>query len=259
MGFALGLGAPLGWLALQFFIANQTVLNTWLNAELARSGPTYFYMTVGTVTVFTLFGYFLGRLYDRLTDKTEAVTEALNEVNLLAVTDALTRIPNARYLHDHLVLEIESAKRYASPMTVLMLDIDDFKKINDEHGHPIGDQVLTTLAKTIQECVRSADIVGRLGGEEFLVIMPHTPANTAVAVAERIRKAIQNQTIKSGGVSIGVTVSLGVASFPSKNITDKSSLLKAADDALYQAKRAGKNKTVIADDAVSIPQYTHLK
>jgi diguanylate cyclase (GGDEF)-like protein len=202
-------------------------------------------MTIGTIIAFTLFGYFLGRHSDNIGDYSDSVQETLEKVNQLAITDALTSVHNARYLHDQLSTETESAKRYNTPLTCLMLDIDDFKAVNDKFGHPTGDIILMTLAKVLRQCVRRVDIVGRLGGEEFLVVMPHTSCDIAFPVAERIRQTVECLPFKSGTQDISVTVSIGVACYPASGIADKSDLLKAADDALYEAKRSGKNRTVV--------------
>jgi diguanylate cyclase (GGDEF)-like protein len=239
LGFLLGLGAPAGWLMWRALITQPN----WLRNELTEFGEYYAYLTIGTVTVFTLFGYFLGRYSDKITDQSDSVKERLDKVSLMAITDALTNVNNARYLHDQLSIETESAKRYDTPLTCLMLDIDDFKRINDTFGHPSGDIVLVTLAGILQQCVRRVDIVGRLGGEEFLVIMPHTSFDPGFQIAERIRQAVQRWPFKIGGAEIPVTVSIGVACYPGHGIDDKIALLKAADDALYEAKRTGKNRT----------------
>ncbi len=242
MGFLLGCGAPLGWLVWRSLFSQPA----WLKNELTQFGEFYAYTAIGTITAFVLFGYFLGRRSDNVVDESETVKNALDKVNEMAMTDALTGIRNARYLHDHLSLEMESAKRYEKPLTCLMLDIDDFKRINDTYGHPYGDIVLTTLAKTVLQCVRRVDTVGRLGGEEFLVVMPHTSSETAFVIAERIRQAVRHRPFAVHEAKIPVTISIGVACYPAPEITDKSGLLKAADNALYQAKRTGKNRTIVA-------------
>ncbi|MFN0118465.1 MAG: GGDEF domain-containing protein [Elusimicrobiota bacterium] len=243
LGILLGLGSPIGWLIWRVFDSHPL----WIKNELSSFGLIYAYMTMGTVIAFTSFGYFLGRKSDLLTKQSSFIKEKLEEVNEMAITDSLTGIHNARYLHDQLSIEIESAKRYETPLTCLMLDIDDFKKINDMFGHPAGDIVLTTLSKIIKQCVRRVDIMGRLGGEEFLVIMPHTLPETAFSVAERIRQAVQRWPFDAEGTPIPVTVSIGIGYFPSKEINDKGALLKATDEALYEAKRTGKNKTIVSD------------
>jgi diguanylate cyclase (GGDEF)-like protein len=171
----------------------------------------------------------------------------LEQANKLAITDALTTLYNSRYLHDQLAIELESAKRYNTPLTCLMLDIDNFKLINDKYGHPSGDMVLAALAKILRDSVRRIDIVGRLGGEEFLILMPHTPPKIAFCIGERIRQAVQRWPFKVDGTEISMTVSVGAASYPDEYVKDKASFLKAADNALYEAKRLGKNKTVLSE------------
>ena len=245
LGFLLGLGAPAGWLAWRFAVMNDSFLLEWTKKEFEESGQVYAYMAIGTVIIFTLFGYFLGRRGDVFADEASSTKDSLEQVSALAITDALTGLHNARYLHHHLALKMESAQRYGTPVSCLMLDIDDFKAVNDKHGHPTGDIVLIQIAKIMRDCIRRIDIVGRLGGEEFLVVMPHTTAQTALPVAERIRQAVQNCRFPIDHTQLAITVSVGVAHYPTKNVTDKNSLLKATDDALYQAKKAGKNRTVV--------------
>lgn len=247
IGLLLGLGAPAGWLVFRFLATHGSLFLPWVKAEFLQFGALYAYMTVGTITVFTIFGYLLGRKNDGVTVKSDQVKDAYEHVSQIAITDALTNIHNARYLHDQVSIELESAKRYNTTLACLMIDIDDFKVINDTHGHPFGDVVLANIAKILRQSVRQIDIVGRLGGEEFLVVMPHTSVQMALPVAERIRQAVQRWPFPIDGKEVTVTVSIGVAAFPSEGIADKSSFLKMADDALYQAKRTGKNRTVAAD------------
>jgi len=242
VGALLGLGAPLGWL----FWRSLSSHGAWLQAEIDQFGVLYGYMSIGTTFIFAMFGYSLGRRSDHAVDETDSIKFELEMISALAYRDALTGLNNARHLHDQLNTEIESAIRYGTPISCLMIDIDDFKRINDSHGHPFGDHVLSTLARTIKDCVRQVDIVGRLGGEEFLVIMPHTTIELALPVAERIRVGVMKSSITIDNEAIPVTISLGLASFSLNDTPDKSSLLKAADDALYLAKRNGKNRTVSA-------------
>ena len=249
LGFLLGLGAPLGWL----FWRSLFDQREWLRHEFQYFGGFYLYLACATITVFTLFGYFLGRRSDKTTDQSASVKEALRNVSMQAITDALTNIHNARYLHEQLSIEAESAKRYNTPLACLMLDIDNFKSINDKFGHPSGDVILVTLAKIVRQSVRRVDIVGRLGGEEFLVIMPHTSRDMAFQIAERIRQAVQRWPFKAGDTMIPVTVSIGLACYPAPGVDDKSTLMKAADDALYEAKRTGKNRTVAANPIQNFP------
>lgn len=256
LGFLLGLGAPMGWLAWQFVYSQRVLLLPWLKGEFLNSGEIYFYLTVGTLTAFTLFGYFLGRTSDAFANQSEVLLGALDKSNTMAVTDALTGIHNARYLHDQLAIETESSKRYNTALACLMIDIDNFKTINDTYGHPFGDTVLINVAKILRQSVRQIDMVGRLGGEEFLVVMPHTDGQMALSVAERIRQAVQRWPFAIDGKEISVTVSIGLAAFPVDTAADKNVFLKAVDEALYQAKRTGKNRTVVSN---SMPIQEALK
>jgi diguanylate cyclase (GGDEF)-like protein len=246
LGFLLGLGAPLGWLLFQFFTSQHDLLIDWFSYEINQSGLIYLYMTVGTAGVFTLFGYFLGRQSDKVSEESVQVKGTLKEFSNMAMTDALTNIANARFLHESLSMVIEAARRYETPLTCLMIDIDDFKNINDRYGHPHGDVVLINIAKILKQSVRRIDVVGRLGGEEFLALMPHTSPDVAFTIAERIRQSVQRWPFVIENTPIPVTVSIGVACFPSVDVLDKKSLLKSVDAALYQAKHLGKNQTFMA-------------
>jgi diguanylate cyclase (GGDEF)-like protein len=163
-------------------------------------------------------------------------------------TDPLTGVRNRRYLDRRLSEEVASARRYSLPLSVLMLDIDHFKQINDTHGHQAGDQVLVTLGKIVSDELRKADILARYGGEEFLVIAPHTPLSGATIVAERVRKRIESHDFSlpgepSGTGRINVTVSIGVASL-GNGVDSRENLVHAADENLYRAKEEGRNQII---------------
>jgi len=161
----------------------------------------------------------------------------------LAITDELTDLYNYRHLQQRLDDEIHRAERYGKRLSFLMLDIDNFKRVNDVHGHRVGDQVLASVGQVLKTTVREVDIVARYGGEEFSVILPETDAPGAFIAAEKIREAISLYRFRDadGEPVIHVTVSIGLASFPI-HATGKESLLRAADDALYHAKTTGKDR-----------------
>lgn len=161
----------------------------------------------------------------------------------LANTDELTGLYNYRYLQQRLDEEISRARRYNKTLSFLMIDVDDFKRINDTYGHLVGDSVLRELGEIMKSTVREVDVVVRYGGEEFSVILPETDAAGAFIVAEKIRENVAMHRFKDedGEPSIKVTVSIGVANMP-VHADDKESLLRAADDAVYYAKESGKDR-----------------
>jgi diguanylate cyclase (GGDEF)-like protein len=162
----------------------------------------------------------------------------LNEVKQLAITDVLTSLYNRRHTMERLEDEIEKSKRYENPLSVMMIDVDHFKRINDEFGHLSGDVVLKKIAESITKTLRDFDIVGRFGGEEFLVVLPNTSIDDAFLVAERIRKNVES--LKLSKKDITVSVSIGVCQWSGDELKN---LLSEADRLLYSAKANGRNRT----------------
>lgn len=164
----------------------------------------------------------------------------------LASTDGLTGLYNHRIFSQMLKEESARALRYRQPLSLVMFDVDDFKRFNDTHGHPDGDKVLQAVADILRETLRKCDIPFRYGGEEFIAILPETESEAAVVVAERIRQAVQAQShrLLPAHIRQGVTVSVGVAGFP-RDGQDGASLLRRVDQLLYRAKREGKNKVYV--------------
>lgn len=165
------------------------------------------------------------------------------------ITDSLMDIYNRRYLDRRLADEVARARRYNMPLSILMIDIDHFKRINDTHGHQVGDQILRHLGKLITDTVRTTDIVARYGGEEIVVIAPNSSADTAARLAERLRMAVESATLATDQSQdekrpIRITVSIGVAFF-GKDISDARTLIHRADEALYSAKNEGRNCVVV--------------
>lgn len=157
----------------------------------------------------------------------------------LATNDSLTRVLNARSFAERLAQELERNRRYNRPMAVLYLDLDNFKAVNDTHGHQTGDAVLRLVADAIRRAVRGADIVGRMSGDEFAVLMPETDGAEADAVAQRLSQGLA--TAFHGSPT--VTASIGVVSCAATK-ADSDDVLRSADQAMYEAKRAGKNRVV---------------
>lgn len=176
----------------------------------------------------------------------ESMEIANLELEKLAITDGLTGAYNHRHFRTRLEEEFSRAKRYKNPLSCLMLDIDHFKNINDAFGHAQGDVVLKEITDAIRNSARKIDIVARYGGEEFVVLLPHTDKEGAFIHAERIREAVKGNRCSDGDTCMMVTVSLGVATFPSPDVNSADDLVGKADNALYEAKRTGRNKTVAA-------------
>jgi diguanylate cyclase (GGDEF)-like protein len=158
----------------------------------------------------------------------------------LAHTDLLTALPNRRYALSRLEQERIASQRFNRPLSVLMLDLDYFKLINDTLGHDVGDQVLTHVASVIRDTIRANDVACRLGGEEFIVIAPNTDIPAALLLAERVCNAIQTRQLKGVELPRTVTVSIGVSSSKDCN-TDWRDLVKMADQAVYEVKKRGRN------------------
>jgi diguanylate cyclase (GGDEF)-like protein len=171
---------------------------------------------------------------------------AHEKVAQLSITDTLTGTYNRRYLSQRLEEEFRISHRHHSPLSALVIDIDHFKRINDEFGHQIGDEALVAVAHTLKENVRESDMLARFGGEEFVVILPHTTQKDAMLVAEKLRLAIASRTIASMG-DHKITISIGVATMPDLIVDSSDELLGMADRALYLAKEQGRNRVVFAD------------
>jgi diguanylate cyclase (GGDEF)-like protein len=165
-----------------------------------------------------------------------------------AFRDPLTRLYNRRYVFKVFRDELKRFQRYAEPFSVMLIDADHFKKINDQFGHRAGDAALRAIAEACTKSVRDTDIVGRFGGEEFIILLPHTRAADAAIVAERIRRAMLESETCWQGQKLDVRLSLGVAE-AGLHADGFDELITAADEALYAAKQGGRNRTVIADVA----------
>ncbi len=162
----------------------------------------------------------------------------------LAMTDELTALYNRRAFMSYFEKELSRAKRNTEDVSILMIDIDFFKKINDKYGHHVGDIILQYFSKVAQDIIRNEDTIGRLGGEEFSVLLPNTTINTAGIIAERLRKTLENTFVEHDHQKINFTVSIGIASFDNKDMTPET-LIKNADHALYNAKENGRNRVML--------------
>ncbi len=201
--------------------------------------------------------FFLGSWFVLLTAKLSLLTAMdVMRVSLLeqeTLIDPLTGVFNRRYLDRRLSQEVERALRYKIPLSVLLIDIDHFKQINDGYGHPVGDQVLACLGKIVAAELRESDVFSRYGGEEFMIILPNTPFAGSIDIAERVRRRVQTHVflpVEQEGVGgINTTVSIGVASLA--DATDSAEkLIQAADRNLYEAKNSGRNRVMGCRPAV---------
>ncbi len=167
-------------------------------------------------------------------------------LEVLAHTDPLTHLLNRRGLLLRLTSELDRVRRYNAPLGLLLIDLDRFKSVNDTYGHLAGDDVLTEMGKLLLNATRSVDIVGRYGGEEFVVVLPETGAEGVLMLAQRIREKIASNRFSLGkGITSHLTASIGVANFPSMGIDSPEDLLHAADVALYKAKESGRNAVCV--------------
>ncbi|WP_426565777.1 diguanylate cyclase [Angustibacter sp. McL0619] len=174
------------------------------------------------------------------------------EAQRLSVTDPLTGAGNLRHMTTTLAREVERASRFERPLSVLLLDLDHFKNVNDTYGHTVGDAVLRELARRLASVVREVDTVARYGGEEFVVVTPETDTEGAEHLAERICEAVREEPFIVGDDSVDVTVSVGISSLPMHG-TASGDLVRAADDGLYAAKRAGRNQWQVAPGVQPAP------
>jgi diguanylate cyclase (GGDEF)-like protein len=232
-GAGLAFGAPGGWLALR---ALSGSLHGGVITEIASHATLYGYLSVSTAAAFALFGTFSGHLIDVLEGANRRLADA-------ALTDSLTGLKNTRYFHARLLEETARARRHGSSLGLVMGDLDHFKRVNDSHGHAVGDKMLAAVGGVIAQSVRAGDSACRIGGEELAVICPNATISDARQVADRIRQAVSGVRVPLGEAEIGVTVTLGVATL--KGDESSEQLLAAADAALYAGKKAGRDRVAV--------------
>ena len=183
------------------------------------------------------------------------ILNAKRRITLLSRTDDLTGLLNMRAFNDLLEKEIARVTRYAQPLTVIMVDVDSLKGINDRYGHTAGSRLIRTIGQSISDSVRNTDVVARYGGDEFVIMTTHTGTDEAHMVAERIRSAIHNTSFDMQGNRISTTVSVGIASFP-ECVDEAIEVLDKADIALYKSKQTGRDRVTYYDrELESVPAY----
>jgi diguanylate cyclase (GGDEF)-like protein len=186
----------------------------------------------------------MARMSEELARRTLERTQlqqTIHELTELSLRDPLTALYNRRGLSERLVEEWSRARRYGAPLSLMMVDIDHFKRINDQHGHAIGDVAIGHVARLLARDRRLSDILARYGGEEFVLLLPHTPLEGALSLAERLRYLIEQSPYRTGQGEARLTVSIGVAGFDT-GMREASDLLESADGALYRSKREGRNR-----------------
>lgn len=231
LGLVLGLGAPLGCLLLRQAIGSAPTLAE----DVVAHRFFYLYLAIANVIALTLFGALLGTMADRL-----VVANA--QLQALAVTDALTMLRNTRYFSEVLPLESARADRQGQSMGLVVIDLDNFKRINDRFGHAAGDRALVHFAGVLSRSIRRGDIACRIGGEEFAVICPGAGLEDSRGVAERILATLKETPLPGTNPPVRLTASAGVSVRTPGEA--HSALFLAADAALYEAKRSGKDRTV---------------
>lgn len=246
-GFFVGIGSPLGAFLMRYWLANPILKSLWVQHELQYNFIFYAYMGSGTIAAFMVFGYILGLRSEKQRVSNRILGARVEELHIKSVTDSLTGTYTHGYLHEVLELEMQRALTERSSISLLILDIDDFKKINDTHGHLFGDRVIKETAEVIVTNIRGEDILGRYGGDEFLVIMPGADHDTAHHVAKRVCAGIAHH----GDLA---TVSIGVATFRGERKEGPKQVLARADANLYEAKHEGKNRV---KSLVRAPHHGH--
>jgi diguanylate cyclase (GGDEF)-like protein len=226
LGAVLALGAPVGLLVLRGAFSPERI-----GAEVAADPATYLYVAISTAIVFAVFGTVIGHQADRLA--------------ALATTDPLTGLANARSLRNQLHREVTRAARYGQPLSLLLIDVDHLKTINDRMGHDAGDSALRHVGEAIRSQLRESDVGARWGGDEFALLAPSTPEAAAVALAERIRSLVAQTPTRADLPHL--TASVGIATFDAAadTLADPADLTRAADRALYEAKRSGRDRYAI--------------
>ena len=249
--FILGNREGMAWniTALLLILARLTAFEPVGSSAYPPAFILRFLIAYGCISLVAYTQEWIRELYfNKLTDEKEELNQANREIRKLSCIDNLTGVFNRGYLDRQLEKEFRYSLKSEKPLAVVLCDIDHFKKINDRHGHPVGDQVLKIISKVFSEGLRKdIDWVSRYGGEEFLLVLPGTDGPGARKVSERIRLRIAKSLYEVNGISISTSVSFGVSVLDdplASSVSSPEILLKMADDALYHAKQTGRNRVV---------------
>lgn len=226
-GELLAVFAPLGWLAIQVARGGSPL------DILTQQAGLFAYMLLGSLLAFGTFGWLLGKEQERLAQ--------------LATIDELTGLANTRHFRQRMSEFAHLSQRQGRPMSLLLVDLDRFKGINDTYGHQVGDMALKTAAEVIRSAVRRCDIAARIGGEEFALLLPDTGTSEASHVAKRILRAFSQATVMTGdGREVGISASIGVSGGVPSCQESTECIFEDADKALYRAKAEGRGRMVMA-------------
>ena len=179
----------------------------------------------------------------------------VRDLEQLATTDGLTGLINHRTFQKQLIHEIERAKRTSTPLSLMLVDLDHFKKINDNYGHPMGDFVLKQIAAFLKQSVRNVDYVARYGGEEFAIILPDTSSEDAHMLATRMAAEVRKKEMIDQGIKLSVTFSIGISTYPEHAVL-KEQLIDFADTALYHSKKTGRNRATLFTKNLKMVDFT---
>lgn len=240
--------------SLFFLFYAGLVAALWWQKPTVLAGPLEWLQLVAFGLVLgelAVIGGYISGLRDKLRERNDELQQALQRISELASRDELTGTFNRRYLLQALAEETNRINRASGPFSICILDIDHFKSVNDTHGHQAGDEVLRSMAETVNQGLRNIDCFGRYGGEEFLLILPQTPLDGACIKAERVRQAVADMRLDAIGSGFRVSVSIGVAQFePGESVDDT---IARADRGLYLAKARGRDQVVAEDDPELAP------
>ena len=239
LGAVLALGAPAGLVLINAVVAGRVPTFAWALVEIARFPVTYAYLTFSTAAALAILGYRFGRLFDRLL--------------LLSNTDPLTGLLNRRRFGERVVDETRRARRYGHALSVLCVDIDRLKAINDGFGHKAGDHALVAVCRVLLKNVRAIDAVARIGGDEFAVLLPDTSAGKTWALSQRILADVARHR---DALTRRLAVSIGISELRATTDLESGGMLAAADAALYRAKAAGGGQAAIAPPEAGVAWST---
>ena len=228
-GALLAAGAPLGLLLLRAWLSRSAPDLSWISNQVRAELPLYLYIWISTTIVMLGFGFVTGRYQDRL--------------QIISNTDLLTGLASRKRFTDAIEREVARSLRYGAPLTLLLLDVDQFKRVNDEFGHAAGDRALVRVADSLRSSCRQTDLPARYGGDEFALLLPETTGESGLGLAQRIALALRNEPLDGPG-DPPVTLSIGVAQLaPGERL---AALSRRTDQALYQAKASGRNCAILA-------------